>query len=198
MSPTPVPYLAPVGWYAAWLHALLRGCTEPEARRRADREWPCEAARRTIGSRQKAMKLSVPLAGGAKAASHRAPGTQTVSAHGRWTHVHTGAMNALWARSPFYDHLRPALDAAYADCTGQPLGSLCERLHEVQTHMLGLPGILDSLRHALREGTPAITRTISEATVGTDPDTPLLELLCARGPEAIFSLAATFSQSEKL
>lgn len=161
------PYLAPLAWYAGAEAALRPNtCVLPDG-----------------------IVLRVPVEGGRKVLERLGPGQVMVSGHGRWQAEHLGAVNALWSRTAYYDHLRPRLEEAYAGAVGRPLAELCLRLHTIQMELLGVPGTQAAFE-ALRQSDPALAAGLRSDTLRRCPctDGPLLGLLMHLGPDAIFLL----------
>lgn len=188
-----IPYLASRSWYAAWIKGLLAGQSDFCARTSANRV--CGAVGKIMSRAALPVPdgsvavFSVPICGGASSIKKLEPEQLIVSDHGRWPHIHLGALEAAFGSAPFFRHLHPFLEEALLDAPGAPLSLLTERLHRASIRMLGLPRILDSLSEisdAERRRFRAIAADIGN--VVPDSSRPLLETLVYFGPDTIFSL----------
>lgn len=198
VSPLPcVPYMATQQWYAEWLRQRLNGVDEAVARSAASaacRLHPRDFARCELQSAAGGIRLSVAVEGGSSILKRLPPEAVVMSGHGRWPAVHLGALNALYARTPYFDHLHDSLTAAYNDIEGNPLYELCERLHSIQTALL-LPA--DTLRSFVMLSPAEYLRL---RTVCSDyaqvyrPGVPFIDLLMRYGPDAIFVLLSVVQE----
>lgn len=106
-----VPYLGSAAHYRARAEALWLGVSQgaPGSVRALTRGV-------IVTPRGMPMTLSLPVAGG-RAALARALSDGTpvmLSPHGRWAHVHMGALAAAYGRTPYWIHCCDGLTAAYA------------------------------------------------------------------------------------
>lgn len=158
----PVPYMASAEWYATYAEALYRGCDETEARRLANTicapKGMRDFARTCVADAGGAdTLLSVALSGGGRAARNASPASVTMSLHGRWPHVHAGALSAAYGRSPYFDHFYPSIRTLLELVASAPEGSvqlsaLSEALHEHVCDSLDLHGAIDALHGTSAEG----------------------------------------------
>lgn len=176
-----IPYLAPVSFYRARTAAE----TPPVL--------PFNRARLAPD-----LLLTVPVAGGSGALrrfASREPERLVISQHGRWQHVHLGALEARLGRTPFWRHLEPLVVPLIADASG-PLFSLNEALGKIMDKFLDLPTLLPELREfALRdpERLAAIASGLLRDLTAFSPgipyeDLPLLVPAALFGRNAIFIL----------
>lgn len=164
------PYCAPVEWY--------RGVAEAFA---AARRHPNRAL---FGGD---TLLTVPVEGGARALKAHARGSGMalqVSLHGRWPHVHLGALEALFGRTPFFPHYFPDV----AEIISRPpalLADLTGGIDRIVRRALNL----DALLPLLEAPAPAVITESKRIARHTEASAPMLEALFRFGPEAIFLLA---------
>ncbi|MDE5795581.1 MAG: hypothetical protein K2H75_00565, partial [Muribaculaceae bacterium] len=122
-----VPYMATQQWYAEWLHRRLQGDSEAEARVTASSGCqlrPRDFTHCVLPSPSGEIRLSVAVEGGSGILKRLCPEEVCMSGHGRWPSVHLGALNALYGRAAYFDHLYDSLTAAYNDVEGNPLYKL--------------------------------------------------------------------------
>ena len=62
------------------------------------------------------MFLSVPVQGGASCLKGRHVDVRSllISDHGKWRQEHLGTWNAIYGKTPFFDHLFPEIKQVYA------------------------------------------------------------------------------------
>lgn len=165
-----IPYLAPFSWYAGNKQTYSR-CLNRCRLIMHDRE----------------MQLSVPVCGGGRRLrSPRAYRYAEISGHGHWTHVHLGAIEAAYGRTPFYIHIQPPIQTILSACP-RHLHELCSQLHHVCERFLNVAAPLHSPLHdeALRRG--------HEILKLIDPDISILDPLMRFGPETILAIEAAKS-----
>lgn len=112
-----IPFAASAGWYAAWWAALRNGLPLPAAIADASVSIATKGkdfARTCISGNTGSLFLSIPIVGGA-ATLKKAKGISNavLSDHGNWRHIHLGALEAAYGRSPFYQHFMPSLHDVY-------------------------------------------------------------------------------------
>lgn len=132
------------------------------------------------------LTLTVPVAGGSRALKRRPWDSLEVSDHGRWQHVHLGALDAAYGRTPYFIHYFPAIEAVISD-TPPLLSTLCARIDAAVTAALRIDRLAPELsaHAAIRRG--------RELLPLVDPALSILDQLFRLGPEAIFLLAPTLS-----
>ncbi len=60
------------------------------------------------------MVLTVPVVGGSSAAKRLKPSQLEISAHGDWTRIHLGAIEAAYGREPYFQHFFPTIEEIIA------------------------------------------------------------------------------------
>ncbi len=190
-----VPYLATQQWYAEWLRLRLQGCGESEARAGASAACGLRARDFThceLPSAESKIRLSVAVEGGGNVLKRLPPESVSLSGHGRWPSVHLGALNAVYGRSAYFDHLHDRLTAAYTDVEGRPLSALCDRLHDVQIALAIPQGMLQYLSALPSEQEAHLRNICADYAHAYRAELPFLDLLMHYGPDAIFVLLSTF------
>ncbi|MDE6771667.1 MAG: WbqC family protein [Muribaculaceae bacterium] len=137
-----IPYIPSAAWYACWLKARSLNMSDPEAIVFANRSVGSDGkdfARCRIAGNVSPTLLSVAVEGGA--ARLRAKGaarTARLSSHGNWPHVHLGAFEAAYGRSPYYQHIMPPIRQVLSH-TPILLSDLNKRIHDVVSEFLDIP-----------------------------------------------------------
>lgn len=190
-----VPYLATQQWYAEWLCRRLQGIDEAVARSAAS--VACGLRRRdftrcTLPSAAGEIRLSVAVDGGSGMLKRLPPEAVQMSGHGRWPSVHLGALNSLYSRTPYFEHLHDSLTVAYADVEGRPLSGLCDCLHNIQIALLLPDGLLHSFAELSPEGLDRLRAVCFDYAGLYRPGVPFIDLLMHCGPDAIFVLLSSF------
>lgn len=188
------PYAASVNWYAAWLNAMLLGMSPKEAEASANRTDNVKGKGftrcRINGVTGETLLLSIPIEGGAtRLKKESAIPNLMLSDHGNWRHVHPGALNATYGRSPYFQHLMPLLADVYAS-PEKSLSGFTTLLHEaIITFLLGDPHPPHSTLHpslsTLRP--PAIARG-KELAAMIPSEISILDPLMRFGKETLLSL----------
>lgn len=171
-----MPYLGSSRWYRLWLssdatqplgHDLTRSCISP------------------------GRMLTVPVEGGyrlvRKCRSEADLQALTLSDHAGWQHVHLGALQALYAGTPYFYHYFPKIEAVIAKAyKGQPLADFTFELHRIIMAPIA-PSI-----HKLRElqmKDNALFLSLKRERMDYAPDNiSVLNALFNLGPEMPFTL----------
>lgn len=148
------PYAPSFAWYVEWGRGVAAGLSDSEAILRANKALHIggkDFARCLTAGNTGSMTLSVPVAGGSHALRrHGAELTATLSGHGNWRHVHAGAMDAVYGRTPFFQHLMPALGAVLEE-EQRSLADLNLAIHHVLAEFLSLPATYGELPESVAE-----------------------------------------------
>lgn len=113
------PYAASLGWYRHWFQLRMAGMTDDEAIFEANRQ--CDIggkafARTCVGDANAPLVLSVAVEGGSSRLKRRGMERGIkLSLHGNWPHTHLGGLEALYGRSPYYQHIIPGLREIYTN-----------------------------------------------------------------------------------
>ena len=136
------------------------------------------------------MVLTVPVTGGSSAVKRLKPELLEVSAHGDWTRIHLGAIEAAYGREPYFQHLFPEI-AAVIEHYPQHLASLNVLLMEKMMDFIGYRDNLSEIE-ALRERHPErCAAIVSRLESKIDLRHSFLEPLFRLGPDAIFLLTGS-------
>lgn len=175
---TVVPYVPSLRWYAYWFGCRCRGMSEDEARMYANRECRIcgkDFARMLIPSVSGPMLLSVAVEGGAsKLKRTGSEGRVLLSLHGNWPHVHLGAIDAVYGRTPYYQHIIPGLREILDTLPGR-LKDLNNRMHIWLTSFLQPDPDINIEKAVLQRGL--------EISRHLDPDMSVIDALMRFGPE---------------
>ena len=114
---TVVPFAASLEWYAAWWHARCKGLPDTESIAAANIAAGISGkdyARCRIMANGNEIILSMAIEGGAARLKRASliPSAQ-LSDHGNWRHVHLGALEAAYGRTPYFQHLMPLINEVY-------------------------------------------------------------------------------------
>ncbi|MDE5870495.1 MAG: WbqC family protein [Muribaculaceae bacterium] len=168
------PYLASTLW--------MRGNIAPGVLKTRDYTRTVVESNSTEG-----IVLTVPVAGGSSAAKRLKPESLEISAHGDWTRIHLGAIEAAYGREPYFQHLFPEIQSIINDYP-QQLVRLNVLLMEKMMGFIGYAKAIEDIRH-LRKVNPARCTDITlrlESKI--DPAHSFLEPLFRLGPDSIFLL----------
>lgn len=183
MNPT-IPYLPSARWYALWLDARINGSTHEEAAAAANTAGAVSGkdfARCRIAGRDCPTLLSVAVEGGAnRLRNPDVPAHAAVSRHGNWPHIHLGALEAIYGRMPYYQHIMPAL----RNVLQEPPESLMELngcLHRAIAAFLPVPEL------SKRAG---IAERCSEIASLINPGLSIIDPLMRMGAETSLGLLA--------
>ncbi len=149
MSMALTPYLASARWYAEWLRGVSSGMSDMESRGIADESCGLKGkdfARCRIDGNGGELLLTIPVEGGATKLKRLAniPDLR-MSEHGNWRRNHMGALNAVYGRAPYFQHMMPLLTDVYV-CGETSLKRFNGMIHDALVGMLvGKDGLGDIL-----------------------------------------------------
>jgi len=180
-----VPYFPSARWYASWLCARINGMPDNDAINAANQTTAASGkdfARCRIAGRDRHTLLSVAVEGGAnRLRNPDAPAHAVISMHGNWPHTHLGAMEAIYGRTPYYQHIMPELRDILLTPT-ETLAELSSSLHKALSGFLPVP---------VREGhTTALADRCLEVASLINPGLSILDPLMRLGPETSLGLLA--------
>ncbi len=167
-----VPYAASAEWYAA-------AGNVPLSLR--------DLARCYIYSSQGRQCLSVPIEGGASAIKRRHPSEWMLSDHGNWRHVHIGALNAAYSRTPYFEHLSPFIFPLIENSSGR-LADLTLSIDKVLRDFIRLDNQRDALEKMVVEERSMYSQLREETLAEIRINCSLLDAAFRIGPSAIFAL----------
>lgn len=194
-----VPYLASAGWYRAYAESLYGGASEEDAREAATAACGltardlCRAM--VVSPSGGETLLSVAVEGGSASVKRLRPQALRLSLHGRWPHVHLGALSACYGRTPFYLHFAhelfsPIENVGENSSCAVGLPALTGAIHDGVVRCLGLDRAIEAFlgadacrrRRAAESGRRmADSEDFSLSAVG---------MLMRRGREAVLPLLA--------
>jgi hypothetical protein len=181
-----IPYLPSSRWYALWLRefaisgedARAIDCANKGCRTAGKDFARCLVAPAAL-TPSEAMLLSVAVEGGASILKRGAnlPAVR-LSLHGNWPHRHAGALEALYGRSPYYQHLIPDISEIWRNLP-ESLAALNMQLHEV------VKGWLSTGHLSL---TKSVEQRCDEIASHIRPELSVIDALMRLGPETALGL----------
>ena len=133
------------------------------------------------------LRLTVPVLGGSGALKRLPPEALGISQHGRWQHVHAGALEARLGRTPFWRHLEPSVVPLILGASGN-LSELNRALWEALADFLDLGSNLRCLAEMEVRNPERIGAIRTRLARGTDPSLTVLNTIATLGRDAIFIL----------
>lgn len=188
----PVPYMASAGWYGVYLRGRLAGATDAEASAMATaavisrRRDLCRTLVKGGGS-QPPLLLTVPISGGATAVKRCAPGSWSVSDHGRWTDIHLGALEAAYGSTPYYPHFAPLIRSLLSH-PHESFASLSAEIHRIALRAMQLEENLDSLRHLMATRPEMAQALAEENSEGVTDEITVFDVIFNKGTTALYTL----------
>ena len=152
MTESPIPYLASVRWYAAYVSALLEG------KERAPR-LPAHFNRTEVLAPFGLRQLSVPIEGGRRIISPRRYEELQLSEHGGWRHTHWQTITSAYGSAPYFHYMEDRFRAIY-ERRYDLLGTL---------RRAGIGKIADGLA-VLANDVDDLVVVLVRQTVGLNPD----------------------------
>ncbi len=172
------PLTATPAWVRAYMEAVAAGTPDAEAAATATRLFGPKG-KEFAHCRIRTRTLTVPVAGGGAALKRRGA-DPVISEHGKWRREHLGAWLAAYGRTPYYEHLMPAIARVY-EC---PEGT---RLEDFNSAMLRVA--LDWLDPAaLAPLAPRLEAVRADAQAKTDASLSIFDVIFRLGREAVFAL----------
>ena len=186
-----VPYMASSAWYAGWLKGLSLGMPADEAAGFAC----CAAdvygkdyARCRITGGNGIILLSESIEGGAsRLKKSNRHGALLLSDHGNWRHIHMGALNASYGRTPYYQHFMPLLEEVY-NSGEMSLSGFNGMIHSAICRMLCGDDSPEELLWLAGE-TPRARQRGAEITADVFPELSVIDALMRHGKDTFLALA---------
>lgn len=182
------PYLASSEWYSVWLRFRLNGEASPEITTNTSL---ClngrDFGRSKIGEPKAPMLLTLPICGGGRTLDRRGGLERAmISDHGDWPRLHSGAIEAIYGRTPFYPYLAPRIHEIIMNHP-DGLSEMCYALHDVLSSFIltGIGNISDFSGFSLT--CPAAERGI-EVSGRIQRNFSVIDLLMRFGPESVLGL----------
>lgn len=143
--------------------------------------------RTIVGNPSSPMTLSVAIEGGASILKRKGTESRAViSMHGNWPHVHLGAIEAIYGRMPYYQHIMPGLRDILMDLP-EKLSGLNRKVH------LWLSSFFQS-DEAIRIGDSVLLRG-DEIKDRLEPELSIIDALMRFGPETNLVLIRNYSET---
>lgn len=186
-----IPYAPSARWYAAWLRNLAEGDPGsgiPEANT-ALKISGKDFARTLIAGNCGNQMLSMAIEGGASRLKRGSfiP-SATLSDHGNWRKIHSGAMEASYGKAPYYPYLMPLLNGIYEDMDLRGLREFNTAIHKIILEIL-LPGGEVPNRSGCSTVSEAAQRRGKEIAARINPDLSVIDSLMHFGPETLLALS---------
>lgn len=134
----PPAYLPDAEWFADLAAADLAVL---DANMRYDKRRK-NTHRTLLGDTREPLRITVPVSMTTlpPEAPHRTWADVTVSAHGHWWTVHTGAIESVYGNTPYFEHYWPLLKPLFAEeAVGEVLTLFTSRVHSTLRLLLGIP-----------------------------------------------------------
>lgn len=136
-------------------------------------------------------RLTVPVEGGVRRLRGLKEGDampdMRVSDHGRWPHVHLGAIETLYSSAPYFDHYFPGVERLLRRAP-ESFAELCAGSTRLLLEGVDAEKLLPALScpsEAVREESERLRKEVDDRLSFLDP-------LFRFGPQAIFLLVRTF------
>ena len=104
-----------------------------------------------------------------------------LSEHGNWRHIHQGALEAAYGKSPFFEYIFPRLKALYAE-DEKDLAKFNEKMHEIILSLLWPENLAE--KDLLDCMGPRILERGEEIKGSINPELSVLDAVMRMGPEA--------------
>lgn len=177
-----IPFAPSLEWVREYLDSIADG--EAPAAAAAEASERCgyrgkDFARTHISAAAGVSMLGVPVEGGASVLKRR-DADPLISSHGKWRSEHLGAWNAAYGRMPYYQHLIPELEDAYADALTLSLEEFNKRILQIAMDWIDYG---DARKHKGR-----LNLKISEISIKVDPKLSIFDAIFRFGKETVFAL----------
>ncbi len=208
--------MATTSWYRTYLDARLAMSAGPATHTatKSDTEGDTEAVIRANSANlsaakalcrtviagahgQPPMTLSVPIAGGASTVKRGEVLQWRLSDHGRWQHLHLGALQAAYGSSPFYAHIMDALSPVISRAVTPGVSrfaSLTDDIHRVVLRLLNMDENIEALREMLNVRPDFATALRAEYSRDVMEYLSIFDVIFRKGEDAIFALLPTLTQ----
>lgn len=139
------PFSVTFRWLEAYLNALKESVDDTAARVYADRAVAL-AGKSFARCQLRGITLTIPVEGGA-AVLKRRDASPLLSGHGKWRREHIGAFNAIYGRTPYFEHLMPQIRKVYDESQGISLEQFNSKLLQVALHWLDIGACIEIKPH---------------------------------------------------
>lgn len=178
------PYAASIKWYVAWLRHRLADLDDSRACEAASHDFPdAKAVRRTLiasGNKPEGQLLTVSLC-------HN---SDLLSDHGNWPHVHLGALNAAYGRTPFFTPLFDQLSVLLGSVP-ESLPDLNRQMHVIITAWIDTEAVAQFIKnHWNLDRHSAVIKHARELATIVNTDFSILDAIFRLGRETTLLLLA--------
>lgn len=188
-----IPFLPTARWYASRLKGISFDGLNEENKKEEIKEARMSCARALIQGNQGEIMLSVPVQGGApKLKKSPDPSVLPLSEHGNWRHVHLGALEACYGRTPFFIHLFPALQEVYSG-SADTLGMLNSTIDSIISSFLLMGKSTDECTMQPVFTVPPegpVAERAAEVARLINPEISVIDAIMRLGPETLLGLLA--------
>lgn len=132
--------------------------------------------------------LSVPVEGGNSQLKSRCLqiGDVMISRHGEWQHRHLGAWQAMYGKTPYFQHLFPRLQEVYIGCSEGSLMEFNRAVFNIVEDFLELDAIKDSVVR-LKEVNPRLLEDLrNESLLKSNETLTVFDTLFRLGKDAVY------------
>lgn len=134
------------------------------------------------------IMLSVPIVGGNSILKRRDLRIDDVmiSSHGDWQHKHLGAWQAVYGKTPYFQHLFPMLKEVYDNYSEGSLLDFNNALFRIAVDFLELDTIEESVKRLEKKNPELLDDLRRETLEKCDKDLTIFDSLFRLGKEAVF------------
>lgn len=187
-----IPYFPSVGVMRRWMECRLDGNSSGDAWRYVVEDASSRTLARSIiagAHGQGPLLISAAIRGGASVVKRGHPERWQLSDHGRWRHVHIGAIDAAYGATPFFPHLFPELRHILNQAgEGTPFLEFTSRINECVFNIINPEGVIPSLI-SLRATDPDFFHQLRIEKNGEENDElAFLDVIFRKGPESLFAI----------
>ena len=134
--------------------------------------------------------LSVPVEGGASRLKRKGvdPAELNISDHGAWRREHLGAWNAVYGKTPFFQHLYPLIEKVYNEHSHASLAEFNAAMWCVVTDFLGSDAAMNDLERMKGEVPRRFEDIRNELATKVNLNYSIFDALFRLGKNIIFLL----------
>lgn len=183
------PYAPSLGWYVCWLQNILDGKSEQDAIAQANSGISPKKFVRTDISDKNGNIISLSMAiegGGRKTRNINNIENSLLSEHGNWRKNHLGALEAVYGRTPFFEHIIPSLSVPYQNRSLLSLKEFNSAIHQVLSRFLLRE--IPLTRLISYAGSPVVSERAKELASKINPEISVIDSFMKFGPETLFAI----------
>lgn len=136
------------------------------------------------------MALTVPIEGGAAAVKRQDPHVLRISAHGDWTRIHLGAIEAAYGKEPYFQHFFPEI-AEIITCYPTELEALNRSLLSAILRLSDYDEQIEGIVNLRKEFPSRLDAIESRLLTGIVPEHSVIEPLFRYGKDVILLMTCT-------